>query len=170
MHSTARLIAFAALARLLLSPAAHAQEVERLVGNPAAPLVTAVTVPPGYNTHYISGAVAAVANAGAPKGSYESYGDMATQTRSVLDNLKASLAKLGLTFGDVVQAHVYMAPDPSKNGDIDFAAMNKVWLTEFGTAAQPNKPARAALKVAGMAGPGYLVEIEMTAVKKADAK
>ena len=164
-----RSIHLAALAALLLAPAAHAQEVQRLPGNPASPLVPAVTVPPGYTTYYISGATAAVANAGAPKGSYESFGDMPTQTRSVLDNLKGTLAKLGLTFGDVVQAHVFMTPDPSHNGDIDFAGMNKVWLTEFGTTAQPNKPARAAVKVAGLAGPGLLVEIEMTAVKKVAA-
>lgn len=170
MHSAKHLIVLAAFAGVFASPIARAQEVQRLPGNPASPLVPAVTVPPGYNTYYISGATAAVANAGAPKGSYESYGDMATQTRSVLDNLKGSLTKLGLTFGDVVQAHVYMSPDPSQNGGIDFAAMNKVWLTEFGTTAQPNKPARAAIKVAGLAGPGLLVEIEFIAVKKAAAK
>ena len=155
-----------ALALGLFASGVQAQEVERMIGNPASPIATEVTVPPGYTTYYISGALAAVANASAPKGSYESYGDITVQTRSVLDSLKGTLGKLGLTFGDVVQAHVFMAPDPSKNGDIDFAGMNKVWLTEFGTPAQPIKPARAALKVAGLAGPGYLLEIEMTAVKK----
>lgn len=159
-----RLIALAAA--LLLSTAAQAQEVERLAGAPTSPLATAVTVPPGYTTYYISGATAAVANASAPKGSFESFGDITTQTRSVLDNLKGTLTKLGLTFGDVVQAHVYMTPDPSKNGEIDFAAMNKVWSTEFGTATQPNKPARATVKVAGLASSGLLVEIEFVAVKK----
>ena len=159
-----RLIAVAAA--LLLSTAAQAQEVERLAGSSAAPIAGAVTVPPGYTTYYLSGATAAVANASAAKGSYESFGDISTQTRSVLDNLKGTLTKLGLTFADVVQAHVYMTPDPSKNGEIDFAAMNKVWSTEFGTATQPNKPARATVKVAGLAGPGLLVEIEFTAVKK----
>lgn len=159
-----------ATAALLLGTAAHAQEVQRLAGAPTSPIATAVTVPPGYTTYYISGVTAPVANAAAPKGSPEAYGDITTQTRAVLDNLKGSLTKLGLTFGDVVQAHVYMAPDPSKNGDIDFAAMNKVWLTEFGTAAQPNKPARVTVKVAGLAASGPLVEIEMTAVKKAAAK
>jgi enamine deaminase RidA (YjgF/YER057c/UK114 family) len=170
MRFASSVIALAALAAMFAASAAQAQEVERMAGNPASPLVPAVTVPPGYTTYYISGATAAVVKADAPKGSFESFGDMPTQTRSVLDSLKGTLAKLGLTFGDVVQAHVYMTPDPSQNGGIDFAGMNKVWLTEFGTAAQPNKPARAAVKVAGLAGPGLLVEIEMTAVKKAAAK
>lgn len=160
-----RFIALAVTA-LLFSSAAQAQEVERLIGTSTSPISAAVTVPPGYTTYYLSGATAAVANANAPAGSYERFGDITTQTRSVLDNLKGTLTKLGLTPADVVQAHVYMTPDPSKNGDIDFAAMNKVWLTEFGSATQPNKPARATLKVAGLAQPGLLVEIEFTAVKK----
>jgi enamine deaminase RidA (YjgF/YER057c/UK114 family) len=156
----------AVLAVMICGPASAA-EIERLMApNPASPLATAVAVPPGYTTYYISGALASIANPNAPKGSYESYGDITVQTRSVLDSLKATLAKLGLTFGDVLQAHVYLAPDPSKNGDIDFVGMNKVWLTEFGTPQQPNKPARAAFKVAGLAGPGFLLEIEVTAAKK----
>ena len=40
------------------------------------------------------------------------------------------------------------------------------WALRFGTAAQPNKPARSTVKVAGLATPGALVEIEMIAVKK----
>ncbi len=163
-----RLIALAAA--LLISTAAQAQDVERLAGAATSPLAAAVAVPPGYTTYYISGATAAVSNTSAPKGSFESFGDITTQTRSVLDNLKGTLTKLGLTFGDVVQAHVFMTPDPSKNGEIDFAAMNKVWLTEFGTATQPNKPARATVKVAGLASSGLLVEIEFVAVKKVAAK
>jgi enamine deaminase RidA (YjgF/YER057c/UK114 family) len=35
----------------------------------------------------------------------------------------------------------------------------------YGTAAQPNLPARSALQVAALANPGYLVEIEVTAVR-----
>jgi len=36
----------------------------------------------------------------------------------------------------------------------------------FGTAAQPNKPARATVQVANLVVPGALVEIELVAVKK----
>ncbi len=32
------------------------------------------------------------------------------------------MAKAGLTLGDVVQAHVFMAPDPKMNGGMDFMA------------------------------------------------
>jgi enamine deaminase RidA (YjgF/YER057c/UK114 family) len=72
-----------------------------------------------------------------------------------------------LTFGDVVKATVFLVGDPAKGGEIDFAGMNQSWSKEFGTAAQPNKPARSTIKVAGLATQGALVEIEMIAVKKA---
>ena len=62
------------------------------------------------------------------------------------------LAKQGLTFGDVVQAHVFLVGDPAKGGKMDFAGMNSSWFKEFGTAEQPNKPARAAFQVAALAG------------------
>ena len=41
-------------------------------------------------------------------------GDTPTQTDSSLDRLGETLAKLGLGFGDVVQAHVFLAGDPAK--------------------------------------------------------
>ena len=51
---------------------------------------------------------------------------------------------------------------------MDFAGMNSSWFKEFGTAEQPNKPARAAFQVAALAGSDHLVEIEFIAVKKAN--
>ncbi len=133
---------------------------------PQVPIAAAVTVPPGYTTYYISGALADAANPDAPAGSAERWGNTETQTLSILSKAKKTLAGLGLTFGDVVQAHVYLAADP-KTGKLDFAGLNKAWSTEFGTAAQPNKPARAAVQVAALVAPGALVEIEFVAAKKA---
>lgn len=160
----ARRLVLAAAIAFTATTSAQAAEVERLTSTPPSQtLATAVTVPPGYTTYYISGALPPVADPAAPKGSYESYGDITVQTRATLANLKATLAKLGLTLADVVQAHVYMAPD--KDGSIDVAAMNKVWVEEF-AAAGTNRPARATFKVAGLVAPGFLIEIEMTAVKK----
>ena len=65
-----------------------------------------------------------------------------------------------------MQAHVFLVGDPAKGGKMDFAGMNSSWLKEFGTAAQPNKPARATVQVASLVGSTDLVEIEMVAVKK----
>ncbi|HEX4637253.1 MAG TPA: Rid family hydrolase [Rhizomicrobium sp.] len=132
---------------------------------PNAPFVALAAVPPGYTTFYISGSVAKPKTP-AMNGKPADWGDTAYQTKSTLDNLSATMAKAGLTLGDVVQAHVFMAPDPSKGGEMDFPGMNKVWLTYFGTPKQPNKPARAAFKVAALAGPGALLEIEFIAAKK----
>jgi enamine deaminase RidA (YjgF/YER057c/UK114 family) len=145
---------------------ANAADIMRIPEDrPNAPFVALAAVPPGYTTFYISGSVAKPKTPAA-NGKQADWGDTAYQTKSTLDNLSATMAKAGLTLGDVVQAHVFMAPDPSKGGAMDFAGMNKVWLTYFGTPKQPNKPARAAFKVAALAGPGALLEIEFIAAKK----
>ena len=138
---------------LALAGTAQAQNVGRLVGNPKSPIAQAVTVPPGYTTYYVSGTPG-------------TQGDTNAQTIVSLTKIKETLTTLGLTFGDVVKATVFLVGDPAKNGDIDFAGMNKAWSDQFGTTTQPNKPARSTIKVAGLAGPGALVEIEMIAVKK----
>jgi len=120
----------------------------------AAPFASSVHVPPGYGTYFISGIPGRA-------------GDTSAQTTAVLDQLKKQLAALGMTFGDVVQAHVFLVGDPAKGGKMDFAGMNAAWFKEFGTAGQPNKPARATVQVSGLADSAALVEIEMVAVKKA---
>ena len=150
-NSIVLLMCSLALALDLVHPA-QAQDVGR-VGNAKSPIATAVTVPPGYTTYYISGTPG-------------TEGDTNAQTVMSLSRIKATLADLGLTFGDVVKATVFLVGDPAKNGDIDFAGMNQAWSDQFGTPTQPNKPARSTIKVAGLAGRGALVEIEMIAVKK----
>jgi enamine deaminase RidA (YjgF/YER057c/UK114 family) len=160
--------AFLALALCAFASPAAAQSVSRLpLANPASPIVAAVTVPPGYTTYYISGTPAGPMNPSIPHGSPGRWGDTAQQTGDSLSKLEAVLKQLGLGFGDVVKATVFLAGDPAKGGEIDFAAMNGEWSKHFGTAAQPNKPARSTIKV-GLATPGALVEIEMIAVKKAN--
>jgi len=145
-----------------------APDVSRLdIPNAPVKIAAAVTVPPGYTTYYISGAGPAVADPAAPAGSTKRYGDTETQTASTLARLKATMAELGLTFGDIVQAHVFLVGDPDNGGKMDFAGMNRAWAKEFGTPEQPNKPARAAFEIAGLAFPGGLVEIEFIAAKKA---
>ena len=144
--------------------AASAQMVVRVYGPiAAAPIASATAVPPGYTTYYLSGALPSPVTPAAP-GTPANYGDITQQTRSVLDNLKATMDKMGVGFGDVVAAHVFLDPTA------DFMAMNKVWGTEFGTTAQPNKPARAAFRTNALVLPGALLEIEFVAAKKVSAK
>ena len=81
-------------------------------------------------------------------------GDIATETRQVLNNIKALLEGCGATLADVVKCGVYLA-DAN-----DFAAMNEVYAEFFGTA----KPARTTV-VTGFAVPGIHVEIDAIAYK-----
>ena len=145
---------------------AFAADVVRHQENTHAPYAASVIVPSGYSTYYIAGGLAAVADQNAPQGSIQRYGNTETQTASALAYLKNELATLGLSFSDVVGAHVFLVGDPSKGGKMDFEGMNSAWNKEFGTAAQPNKPIRATVQVVSLAMEGGLVEIEMTAVKK----
>jgi enamine deaminase RidA (YjgF/YER057c/UK114 family) len=162
LTKTALLGSFAAALLIGASSAASAQKVERLYGSgpgPAPAIAQATAVPPGFTTYYLSGALPTPVTPAA-NGKPPIYGDTATQTRSVLNNLKAAMDRLGIGYGDVVAAHVFLDPKA------DFMAMNKVWSTEFGTTAQPNKPARATVFVSALVAPGTLLEIEFTAVKK----
>ena len=133
-------------------------------GNPF-PISAAVTVPAGFDTVYVSGALPSLVNKDAPKGGVESYGDMETQAASALANIKGSLQRLGLGMGDVVKMTVFMVADPTKDNKLDFAGLMAAYTKFFGTAEQPNKPARSAVQVAALVVPGALVEIEVIAVK-----
>jgi enamine deaminase RidA (YjgF/YER057c/UK114 family) len=159
VRKLALLTSFAAFCGFATS--AGAADIERSYGpNAASPIASGVSVPPGYTTYYISGALPSPV-APPAAGQAPDFGDTAVQTRSVLNALKASMEKMGAGFGDVVAAHVYLDPKA------DFMAMNKVWATEFGTTAQPNKPARATVFVQALVLPGALLEIEFVAAKKA---
>ena len=125
------------------------------------PISAQRVVPAGYDTYYFSGTTADPLNPSNPN----DKGNTVQQADNILNKLQGMLQKSGLTFGDVVKATVFLVGDPAKGGDIDFPAMNREWSKHFGTAAQPNKPARSTVKV-GLATPGALVEIEMIAVKK----
>lgn len=138
---------------------ANAQEIQRIGGAPNGPFVSVTAVPTGGKTlYFVSGALPTPVTPAA-NGQPANWGDTTAQTKSVFENLKKSMAAAGIGFGDVVKATVLMGPE------LSFADMNKVWLTEFGTAAQPNKPARAAFFVHGLAAPGAQLEIEFIAAK-----
>jgi len=141
--------------------AASAQEIQRIGGNPGGPFVSITGVPMGggMTMYFVSGALPTPV-APAANGQPANWGDTTQQTQTVFANLKKTMATAGLTLGDVVKATVYMGPE------LNFQEMNKVWLTEFGTAAQPNRPARAAFFVHGLAAPGAQLEIEFIAAKK----
>jgi enamine deaminase RidA (YjgF/YER057c/UK114 family) len=134
-------------------------------GNPF-PISAAVTVSAGVDTVYVSGALPSAINKDAPKGTPPVYGDMETQTVSVLTSIKATLARLGLGMGDVVKMTVFMAADPGNDNKLNFPGLMAGYSQFFGTKEQPNKPARSAVQVAALVAPGALLEIEVIAAKR----
>lgn len=155
------------LALLVLAPsfAAGADVVRHKIPNSNFPIAAAVEVPAGRTTVYLSGAVPPVANAGEPTNSIAAYGDTEAQTVTVLGRIKAQLEGLGLTMGDVVKMQVFLVGDPGNDGRMDFAGFMKGYSQFFGTEQQPNLPARSTMQVTALANPGFLVEIEVTAVR-----
>lgn len=101
------------------------------------------------------------------KGTPAVYGDTKAQAVSVLGKIETTLKEQGLTMGDVVMMHVYLVADPANAGKMDFSGMNAGFTQFFGTAAQPNKPARTTVQIVGLVGGGALVEIDAVAVKPA---
>jgi len=154
---------------LLLSSIATAQEVVRHKlpnGNPF-PISAAVEVPAGKTLVFLSGMVSPAADPKAAKDSIAAYGDTKTQTIGALNAIKGELESLHLTLGDVIKMQVFMAGDPANGGKMDFAGFMQGYTQFFGTPAQPNLPVRSAMQVAALANPGFLVEIEVTAVRPA---
>ncbi len=80
-------------------------------------------------------------------------GDVAAQTRQVLDNVKAIVEAAGGRMSDVVKTTVYIT------NMANFAAMNEVYKSYF--ASEP--PARATVR-ADLVNNDFLVEIEAIAV------
>jgi len=153
-----------AAAASLAACAAQAQDVRRL-GPPDFPIAASVEVPAGSRLVYVSGTVPDVADANAPPGSVQRYGDTQIQTRSVLRRIEAQLREHGLGLGDVVMMRVFLVAPPGE-ARMDFAGMMAAYREHFGTAGQPNRPARSTMQVAGLVDPGWLVEIEVTAAAR----
>jgi enamine deaminase RidA (YjgF/YER057c/UK114 family) len=165
---------------LLLSPlvsllpiAAHAADaapgvVHYPLVDSKFPIARAVEVPAGTTLVFHSGTVPSPKDPTAPAGSPAYWGDTRTQALSVFTNLKKSLDSLGLGYGDVVKMTVFLVADPaSKDGRMDFKGFMEAYTQFFGTAAQPVLPARSAVQVAALAGPGMLVEVEVILARPA---
>jgi enamine deaminase RidA (YjgF/YER057c/UK114 family) len=154
-----------ACAAALSTPVAMAKDAIRYT-NPGAPMAQAVEVPAGQNIVFLSGTVPEVTDKAAPKDSTQAFGDMKTQTVSVLDKIDAALRLRDLSMQDVVKMQVFLVGDAAHGGKMDFAGFMEGYRQFFGTKAQPNLPARSVVKVAGLVNPGWLVEIEVTAMRK----
>ncbi len=160
------MIRFASLltAAFLATGTAQADEVIRhKIPNSDFPIARAVEVPDDAATVYLSGAVPSVIDETADPSSIDAYGGMTEQTRSVFRNIEKTLQDIGLDMGDVVKLQVYLVGPAG--APMDFAGFMKGYTEFFGTAQQPNLPARSVFQVAGLAHPNWLIEVEAIAVR-----
>lgn len=148
---------------LLLAASIASADVTRypLPNNSTFPIAQAVEVSSNTTLIYHSGTVPGPANPDADRNSREYYGDTEAQALSVFQRMDASFKKLGVGFGDVLKMTVFLVGDPELDGKMDFGGFMKAYTKYFGTAEQPNLPARSAVQVAGLAGDGMLVEVEV---------
>lgn len=154
-----------ALGALLAGPAAAQDIIRHKIPNSNFPIAQAVEVPAGKTTVYVSGAVPNVADGTAEPNSIKAYGDTKTQTENVFKSIEETLKSLNLTNGDIIKMQVFLVGDPDKGGKMDFSGFMEAYTQFFGTNDQPNLPTRSVFQVAGLANPGFLVEIEVTAVR-----
>jgi enamine deaminase RidA (YjgF/YER057c/UK114 family) len=153
------------LATLLAATvAARAEVVRTPIPNSTFPIALAVQVPSTATTYYLSGQVPPVANKDADPTTPQAYGDVKTQTVGVLNRIKGILEGLGLGMADVVKMQVFLVHDT--HVPMDFKGFMEGYTQFFG-GSQPNLPARTTVGVASLANPGFLVEIEVVAVKDA---
>ena len=145
-----------ALAVSVVMPQLAQAQVKHLQ-TPAAAIASAVWA---GDTLYVSGQLAnPVTPADAAKGIPAVFGDTKAQSLSSLMKIEAVLKEQGLSMGNVVMMHVYLAADPAMGGKMDFAGMMAAYTQYFGTKEQPNKPARSTVQVAALVAAGALVEI-----------
>ena len=152
------------VALVTAAPAVRADVVRHSIPNSSFPISQAVQVTGNSSTYYVSGQVPPLVNKDADPQSPQAYGDVKTQTVGVLTRIKGILDSHGLGMGDVVKMQVFLVHDA--RAPMDFKAFMEGYTQFFG-GAQPNLPARSVVGVASLANPGFLVEIEVIAVKDA---
>ena len=156
---------FVVFGALLLSlGAAGADVVRHPIPNSNFPIAQSVEVSGNVTTYYVSGQVPPLVNKDADRETPYAYGDTKTQTVGVLNKIKGILEGLGIGMGDVVKMQVFLVNNAA--APMDFKAFMEGYTQFFG-GDQPNLPARSVIGVAALANPGFLVEIEVIAVKNA---
>lgn len=120
------------------------------------PISTAVQVPAGSATVYVSGL--------GPAADRISGTTIAEQMQSALDQISAALKHYGMTLQDIVQMHVYLVADP-RLGHMDFDGMMQAYRARFRSAF----PARTVIEVPHLSNPHWLVEVDVIA-SRSDAK
>lgn len=127
--------------------------IQRQYASPTAFYAKHIIIPPGYATIRLPGIIPDEAAFGK---------DTETQAESVFTKIAGSLKEAGASEADVVAMTVYLA-SPTPGGNMDFDGMMRAYGRHYGSDAQPNRPVRSTVQVAGLVRPGILVEVEVTA-------
>lgn len=126
------------------------------------PISLAVEVPASKALVHLSGQVPLTINTDADANSIQAYGSMEEQTTSALQAIEKTLESLKLSMANVYRMQVFLV---AQNKKVDFSGFMQGYTKFFGTEAQPNLPVRSAVEVAALANPGWLIEIEVSAVR-----
>lgn len=121
------------------------------VGIPAHGYTNVVVVQGAAKTIYIGGQ-----NAVNEKGDVVGMGDLAAQTHQALHNVDLALEASGAKREHIIKWNVYIV-----QGN-DFMPGYQAFQAWWGD--RPNPPAVSMLLVAGLARPGYLLELEAIAI------
>jgi enamine deaminase RidA (YjgF/YER057c/UK114 family) len=158
---------FILMGAMLLSGHAFAADVIRhKTPGSDFPIAMAVEIPAGKTQVHLSGVGPKITDKALPPNAPASYGNTREQTISVLEDIRSKLQSLKLDMKDVVKMQAFLVGDPAMAGKMDFSGFMEGYVKFFGTAAgQPNLPSRSTVQVAGLPNPGWLVEIEVTAVR-----
>ncbi|WP_269716161.1 RidA family protein [Caulobacter sp. NIBR2454] len=140
-------------------------EITRTYPTPTSFIAQVIRVPAGSETIYLSGQLPAVADPAAAPNTIAAFGNTEVQAASTFAKIEGILKSQGLGMGDVVSMTIYLVGDPAMGGKMDFAGMMKSYNKYFGTPEQPNRPTRSTVQVSALAGPGFLIEVEVTAAK-----
>jgi enamine deaminase RidA (YjgF/YER057c/UK114 family) len=155
------------MAALAFAAPAMAQEAN-ITRNPTPgsdfPIAQSVELGPNATVLYVSGQVPPVVDDSADPNTRAAYGDTEQQTVGVLNSIEDALENAGYTIDDVVKMQAFLIGDPERDGAMDFDGFMRGYTQFFG-AERGNLPARSAMQVAGLASPGWLVEIEVMAAK-----
>ncbi|MFT4861435.1 MAG: enamine deaminase RidA (YjgF/YER057c/UK114 family) [Pseudohongiellaceae bacterium] len=130
------------------------------------PISEAVEVTADTGLVFLSGATPLVADASAGVGNPAYYGDTKAQTISAMNRIKANLEGKGLDLGDIIKLTVFLVGDPAKENIMDRDGFMEGYVEFFGTAEQPNLPARSAFQIARLSQPLMFIEIEAIAARK----
>ncbi|MCV2217147.1 RidA family protein [Thauera sp. Sel9] len=152
-----------ALFSAAIAPAQAGDIIRHPLPNSNFPILQAVEVPADKTVVYLSGAVPSVINKNADINSVEAYGTMEEQTVSVMKRIQAQLQELKLDVGDIIKMQAFLVAPEGRA--VDFKGFMAGYSQFFGTAEQPNLPVRSAMVVDALVNPGWLVELEVTAVR-----